>query len=98
MDYKRGEFISIRHSKVRDLYGSLLSEVCKDLCTEPILQPSSGETYQHRSTNIDKKARLDAKARHFLMFVLPMSVPPHLEASQPSRFCKIGTRQNKKMQ
>ena len=89
IDCKRGGFISIWHNEVRDLEGSLLSEVCKDVRIELILQPPSGETYQQRSTNIDENAKLDVKARGFwkrgktalLIFVLRMLMPPHLEAS-----------------
>ena len=65
MDCKRDGFISMWHNEVRDLQGSLLSEVCKDVRIEPILQPPSGETYQQRSTNIDENVRLDVKAKGF---------------------------------
>ncbi len=34
----KGGFPTIRHNEIRDLTASLLSEVCKDVCTEPSLQ------------------------------------------------------------
>ena len=35
MDCKRGDFVSIRHNEIHDLEAAMLSEVCKDVSTEP---------------------------------------------------------------
>ena len=60
-----GGFPTIRHNEVRDLLASLLTEVCRDVAVEPVLQPISGETFQRRSTSTDNGARLDIRARGF---------------------------------
>ena len=60
---KRGGFVSLRHNKIRDLEASFLSEVCKDVTTEPPLLPLSGETFDHRTANRSDEARLDISAR-----------------------------------
>ena len=41
---KKGRFISIRHDDLRDITYELLSEVCKGVENEPMLQPLTGET------------------------------------------------------
>ena len=41
---KRGGFISLRHDRMRDTTASLIiSKVCKDTVTEPLLLPITGE-------------------------------------------------------
>ena len=54
-----------RHDEIRDLEAALLSQVCKDVATEPALQPVTGEKFALRSVNIEDNARLDVKARGF---------------------------------
>ena len=54
-----------RHDEIRDLEAALLSQVCKDVATEPALQPVTGENFALRSANIEDNARLDVKARGF---------------------------------
>ena len=39
----KGGFTIVRHNEVRDLTANLLSEVCHNVCTEPSLQPLTGE-------------------------------------------------------
>ena len=56
---------SIRHNRIRDLLAQFLTEVCPNVAIEPALQPLSGETFPHRSTNTDDGPRLDVKARNF---------------------------------
>ena len=34
---------TIRHNEIRDLMATLLTEVCKDVCVEPELQPVTDE-------------------------------------------------------
>ena len=61
----KGGFPSIRHNEIRDLTASLLSEVCNDVCTEPHLQPISGEHLSATSANTQEGARLDIDVRVF---------------------------------
>ena len=53
----------MRHNQVRDLEVSWLSEVCKDVHSEPKLLPLTGERFNLRSTNTSDEARLDIVAR-----------------------------------
>ena len=39
----KGGFPSLRHNEVRDITASLISEVCSNVCTEPTLNPVSGQ-------------------------------------------------------
>ena len=58
----KGGFPSIRHNEIRDLTANLLSEVCNDVCTEPHLQPITGEHLSGASANTQDGARLDIAA------------------------------------
>lgn len=58
----KGGFPSIRHNEIRDLTANLLSEVCNNVCTEPHLQPVSGEHFDGASANTQDGARLDIAA------------------------------------
>ena len=60
-----GGFPTIRHNEIRDITASLLTKVCSNFATEPLLQPLSGETFRLASTNTDDGARLDVRARGF---------------------------------
>ena len=60
-----GGFPSIRHNEVRDITASLMSEVCHSVCTEPHLQPLSGERMSHSTAITDTNARLDISAYGF---------------------------------
>ena len=64
MNCKKGGFISARHDNIRDFEAKLLSQVCKDVETEPQLQALSNEQLP-RSTNTSPEARLDVRARGF---------------------------------
>ena len=64
MNCKRGGFISARHDNIRDFEAKLLSQVCKDVETEPPLQTLSNE-HLPRSANTSANARLDVRARGF---------------------------------
>ena len=61
---KKGGFISLRHNILRNITSSLLTEICKDVCVEPMLQPITGETLSTPS-NISNEARSDISARGF---------------------------------
>ena len=64
MNCKRGGFIGIRHDSIKNFEARLLSVVCKDVQTEPPLQPV-GETRLRPSANKQDGARLDVRARGF---------------------------------
>lgn len=53
-----------RHDRLRDLFASLLAEVCPNVTTEPALQPVCGECLPS-SANREERARLDIKATNF---------------------------------
>ena len=52
-----GGYVIPRHNSIRDLFAELLSEVCKDVITEPPLLPLTGETLPAGS-NLSDGARL----------------------------------------
>ena len=60
-----GGFPTIRHNEIRDFTAKLMSEVCHDVCSEPPLQPLSGEHLPHTTSNREDNARLDIKAKDF---------------------------------
>lgn len=60
-----GGYVNQRHNDIRDLSASLLKDVCPNVCTEPLLQPLSGESFRLRSTSTDEGARLDISADGF---------------------------------
>ena len=57
----KGGYTIVRHNEIRDKFANLLSEVCRDVAVEPLLQPLDGETFDRNSTATDD-ARLDMKA------------------------------------
>ena len=61
----KGALTSIRHNRVRGITAQLLTEVCPNVRIEPTLQPLSGESFPLRSTNVEKRARLDMKTQNF---------------------------------
>lgn len=65
MDCKKGGFVHSGHDDIRNLEPSLLSEVCKDVSVEPVLQTLTGEVFDLKSTNTVDEARLDVKAKGF---------------------------------
>ena len=56
-----GGYTIVRHNEIRDTFANLMSEVCRDVAVEPLLQPPDGETFDRNSTATDD-ARLDIKA------------------------------------
>ena len=60
----RGGFVIQRHNELRDLEAELLSMVCKDVVTEPVLQDVEGEQLT-RESNKAQDTRLDIHARGF---------------------------------
>ena len=55
----------MRHNEVRDLTANLMAEVCHDVCTEPSLQPVTGERISGASAVTDDGTRLDIAASGF---------------------------------
>ena len=47
MSCKKGGFINVCHNHIRDLAGRMLTDVCKDVSTEPALIPLTGETMKY---------------------------------------------------
>ena len=60
-----GGYPSLRHNEIRDITAQLMSEVCPNVATEPILQPVTNERFFHRSANTESGARLDVRAQGF---------------------------------
>jgi len=86
-----GALPSIRHNDIRELTAKLLTDVCPNVAVEPDLQPLTGETLSHRTSNNEDGARLDVSAqgfwgdRHehafFDVFVFNPLVPTNCRAS-----------------
>ena len=62
---KKGGFVAQRHDTIRDLLTSHISKVCRNVETEPLLQPLDNEVFNLQSTVTSRKARLDMKAGGF---------------------------------
>ena len=60
-----GGFLSICHNEIRDITAHLMSDVCHNVGTEPVLQPVTDESLTNRTANIEDGARLDVKAQGF---------------------------------
>ena len=60
-----GSIPTIRHNEIRDITATLLTKICHNVATEPLLQPLSNESFAHRSANREPNARLDIRARGF---------------------------------
>ena len=52
---KKGGFISLRHNDLRDITDELLSEVCKGVENEPMLQPLTGETLKYQTAKTENR-------------------------------------------
>ena len=60
-----GGYPTLRHNEIRDITAQLMSEVCPNVATKPILQPVTNERFFHRSANTETGARLDVRAQGF---------------------------------
>ena len=58
----KGGFPTIRRNEVRDLTAILLTEVCKDVCIEPELQPVMPQQLSGATANAQDGARFDISA------------------------------------
>ena len=90
----KGGFPTLRHNEVRDLTANLMAEVCHDVCTEPHLQPVTGETLSGASAITADGARLDVAAcgfwggRHERAFFNVRVFNPHASSNnQPLSTC-----------
>ena len=103
MSCARGGFPSIRHSEIRDLTATLLTEVCNNVCTEPELQPVSQESLRGASANRQDGARLDIAANGFreehlkeltltLEYLTPWPHPTDIPNSPPHTESMKGSR------
>ena len=54
-----------RHDTIQDLLTSHISKVCRNVETEPLLQPPDNEVFNLQSTVKSREARLDMKAGGF---------------------------------
>ena len=57
-----GGIPTIRHNEIRDMTANLLTEICHNVATEPLLQPL---TNAHHTANTDANAHLDIRGRGF---------------------------------
>ena len=65
--YLGGPFhATIHHSETRNLTGTLLTEVCHDVSLGPVLQPLTGEVFNHATSSHEVEARVDVAAKDFL--------------------------------
>ncbi len=56
---------SLRHNEVRDFTATVMTEVCRDVCVEPHLQPLLGEALNGATAIATDGARLDVAACGF---------------------------------
>ena len=74
MSCMKNGFVHRRHDDVRDLFASLLKDICHDVEVEPHLQPLTGEVLIS-SANSSDEARLDVSEHGFW------------QRGQPAFFC-----------
>ena len=60
-----GGYPILRHNEIRDITAQLMSEVCPNVATEPILQTVSNKQFVHHSANTKSAACLDVRAQGF---------------------------------
>ena len=60
-----GGYPTLCHNEIRDITTQLMSEVCPNVATEPILQPITNEHFFHHSANTETGARLDVRTQGF---------------------------------
>ena len=57
-----GGFPSICHDEIQDITTNILTEICPSVSIEPNLQPLTGESLSHASSNTSDEDRLDVAA------------------------------------
>ena len=58
----KGVYPHLRHNEIRDIFATLLREVCHVVEIERKLQSLKGESFQNKTTTTEDEARLDIKA------------------------------------
>ena len=56
---------TIRHSETQDLTDTLLTEVCHDVNLGPVLQPLTGEVFDHATSSHDVEVHVDVAAKDY---------------------------------
>ena len=56
---------TIRHNEICDITANLLTEICHNITTEPLLQLLTKDSFAHRSANTQPNAHLDICASGF---------------------------------
>ena len=56
---KKGGFVTIRHSQVRNITATLLNEICNDVQIEPQPQSLPREHFDAKTANKHEDAQLD---------------------------------------
>ena len=54
----------ICHNEIRDIT-TLITKICHNVSTEPLLRPFTNKLFDNRSANTEANARLDIRARNF---------------------------------
>ena len=54
LSYKKGGFVPLKHSEIRNITALLLTEVFKDVRVEPLLQQLTGESLQNHTARGNK--------------------------------------------
>ena len=60
-----GGLPTVRHNELRDFTAQVMTEVCHNVCTEPPLQPLSGEILSRATATTEDEAHLDISAQGF---------------------------------
>ena len=63
---KKGGFVAQRHDTIRDLLTSHISKVCRNVETEPLLQPLDNEVFNLQSTITSQRNEAGYEGRRFL--------------------------------
>ena len=60
-----GAFPTLCHNEIRNLTGTLLTEVCPDVSLEPVLQLLSGEVLNFATSNHENETQVAVAVRDF---------------------------------
>lgn len=64
---KFGKMPTLRHNELRDRTTDLMSDVCRNVCTEPELQPLLGEILHERPANCQERTRGDIRGGDWIL-------------------------------
>ena len=87
---KLSDFIHMRHNDPTDFLASCMKEIHNDVVVEPKLQPLTGESLRHSTTNTDPDARAHISGcegsgpKAVTHFLIPGYSTPTREATGPS--------------